>query len=102
MFVTAMLLITSFFKILQDRIVPFVSSLYLHRLLHPGVYHNIVLRATFLDYSKQWTDNEFQLLTVDGLKNEILSLVEHEVFFASLFHFFAPLDFMSLGELVGF
>lgn len=68
----------SIFSSEKDRIVPFVSSLYLHRLLHPGVYHNIVLRATFLDYSKQWTDNEFQLLTVDGLKNEILSLVEHE------------------------
>lgn len=65
--------------------MPFVSSIFLRRLLHPGVYHNKVLRSTFLDYSKHWTDNEFQSLTVDGLKKEILSLVEHEVFFASLF-----------------
>ncbi|XVF86187.1 hypothetical protein PTKIN_Ptkin18bG0019900 [Pterospermum kingtungense] len=70
--------IYSIFSSEKDHIVPFVSSLYLHRLLHPGVYHNTVLRATFLDYSKHWTDNEFQLLTVDGLKKEILSLVETE------------------------
>ncbi|XP_012434287.1 nuclear pore complex protein NUP160 isoform X1 [Gossypium raimondii] len=62
----------------KDQIVPFVSSIFLRRLLHPGVYHNKVLRSTFLDYSKHWTDNEFQSLTVDGLKKEILSLVEHE------------------------
>ncbi|XWS20630.1 hypothetical protein CRYUN_Cryun31cG0119100 [Craigia yunnanensis] len=68
----------SIFSSEKDRIVPFVSSIFLHRLLHPGVYHNIVLRATLLDYSKHWTDNEFQLLTVDGLKTEILSLVENE------------------------
>ncbi|XVF26426.1 hypothetical protein REPUB_Repub14bG0015700 [Reevesia pubescens] len=68
----------SIFSSRKDHIVPFVSSLFLRRLLHPGVYHNIVLRATFLDYSKHWTDNEFQSLTVDGLKTEILSLVENE------------------------
>ncbi|KAH1083755.1 hypothetical protein J1N35_023516 [Gossypium stocksii] len=62
----------------KDQIVPFVSSIFLRRLLHPGVYHNKVLCSTFLDYSKHWTDNEFQSLTVDGLKKEILSLVEHE------------------------
>ncbi|KAG4176901.1 hypothetical protein ERO13_A11G274000v2 [Gossypium hirsutum] len=62
----------------KDQIVPFVSSIFLRRILHPGVYHNKVLRSTFLDYSKHWTDNEFQSLTVDGLKKEILSLVEHE------------------------
>ncbi|PPS10292.1 hypothetical protein GOBAR_AA10330 [Gossypium barbadense] len=61
-----------------DQIVPFVSSIFLRRILHPGVYHNKVLRSTFLDYSKHWTDNEFQSLTVDGLKKEILSLGEHE------------------------
>ncbi|OMO76186.1 Suppressor of auxin resistance [Corchorus capsularis] len=70
--------IRSIFPSGKDHIVPFVSSIFLRRLLHPGVFHNIVLRATFLDYSKHWTDNEFQSLTVDGLKKEILSLVEHE------------------------
>ncbi|XVE89260.1 hypothetical protein DITRI_Ditri19aG0188900 [Diplodiscus trichospermus] len=68
----------SIFSTGKDHIVPFVSSIFLRRLLHPGVYHNMVLRATFLDYGKHWTDNEFQSLTVDGLKKEILSLVEHE------------------------
>ncbi|XP_017979220.1 PREDICTED: nuclear pore complex protein NUP160 [Theobroma cacao] len=68
----------SIFSSGKDHIVPFVSSIFLRRLLHPGVCQNIVLRATFLDYRKHWTDNEFQSLTVDGLKKEILSLVEHE------------------------
>ncbi|XP_022716344.1 nuclear pore complex protein NUP160 isoform X2 [Durio zibethinus] len=68
----------SIFSSGKDHIVPFVSSIFLRGLLHPGVYHNMVLRATFLDYSKHWTDNEFQSLTVDGLRKEILSLVEHE------------------------
>ncbi|GMI73078.1 SUPPRESSOR OF AUXIN RESISTANCE1, NUCLEOPORIN 160, ARABIDOPSIS NUCLEOPORIN 160 [Hibiscus trionum] len=69
---------SSIFSSGKDQIVPFVSSIFFRRLLHPGVYHNIVLRSTFLDYSKHWTDNEFQSLTVDGLKKEILSIVEHE------------------------
>lgn len=57
----------------------FVSSIFFRRLLHPGVHHNIVLRATLLDYNRRWTDSEFQNLTVDGLKKEIISLIEHEV-----------------------
>ncbi|KAF5731788.1 nuclear pore complex protein [Tripterygium wilfordii] len=62
----------------KDDIMHFVSSIFLRRLLHPGVHHNNVLRAAFLDFNRHWTDIEFQSLTLNGLKKEILSLMEHE------------------------
>ncbi|KAK0591184.1 hypothetical protein LWI29_036588 [Acer saccharum] len=62
----------------KDDIVPFVSSIFLRRLLQPGVHHNIVLRATLLDYNRHFTDSEFQSLTIDGFRKEIISLIEHE------------------------
>ncbi|THG12740.1 hypothetical protein TEA_026867 [Camellia sinensis var. sinensis] len=63
---------------LEDQIVPFVSSIFLRRLLSPGVLQSTVLRATFQDYNKHLANSEFYSLTVDRLKMEILSLVEHE------------------------
>ncbi|KAK4378769.1 hypothetical protein RND71_000631 [Anisodus tanguticus] len=63
----------------KDQISPFVSSVFLRRLLLPGVYHRNVLRVTLRDFSKHFTDSEFDSLTVDGLKNEILSVIQHEV-----------------------
>ncbi|KAA8545346.1 hypothetical protein F0562_020130 [Nyssa sinensis] len=68
----------SMFSSVKDQIVPFVSSIFLRRLLLPGVHHNAVLRATLQDYNKHLTDSEFHSLTVDGLKREILSLIEDE------------------------
>ncbi|XP_050215706.1 nuclear pore complex protein NUP160 isoform X2 [Mercurialis annua] len=71
-------IIYSTFSYSKDHIVPFVSSIFLRRLLHPGVYHNFILRSTLLDYNRHWTDAEFQSLTVGGLKREVCSLIEHE------------------------
>lgn len=68
---------------MQDQISPFVSSVFLHRLLLPGVYHRNVLRVTLQYFSKHFTDSEFDSLTVDGLRNEILSVIQHEVFILS-------------------
>ncbi|KAI8023992.1 Nuclear pore complex protein NUP160 [Camellia lanceoleosa] len=68
----------SIFSSLKDQIVPFVSSIFLRRLLSPGVLQSTVLRATFQDYNKHLANSEFYSLTVDRLKMEILSLVEHE------------------------
>lgn len=82
-------------EILQEQIVSFVSSIFLRRLLHPGVYHNSVLRTTLQDYNKHWTNSEFQSLTVDGLKKEILSLIEHEVLFAFIIVIYFILSFIS-------
>jgi hypothetical protein len=74
-------------KLLQDHTVSFVSSIFLRRLLCPGVHHNISLRATLLDYNRHWTDSEYQSLTADRLKKEILSLIESEVLFALILWF---------------
>ncbi|KAL2491059.1 SUPPRESSOR OF AUXIN RESISTANCE1 [Abeliophyllum distichum] len=62
----------------KDEIAPFLSSIFLRRLLFPGVHHTTVLRKTLQEYNKHFTDSEFDSFTVDGLKNEILSLVEHQ------------------------
>ena len=64
---------------LQDDILPFVSSIFLRRLLLPGVHHNAALLATLAEYNRHLGESELQTLTVDGLKKEILSLIEHEV-----------------------
>ena len=67
----------------QDEVVPFISSIFVRRLLQPGVYNEMALRATLLEYSRHWTDSNFQSMTSDELKQEILSLIEDEVFFHS-------------------
>ncbi|KAK4272851.1 hypothetical protein QN277_021350 [Acacia crassicarpa] len=69
----------SLFSSSKDDIVPFVSSIFLRRLLLPGVHHNAVLHATLVEYKRQLVESEFQVLTTDGLKKEILSAIEHEV-----------------------
>ncbi|XAR49206.1 hypothetical protein NMG60_11032316 [Bertholletia excelsa] len=69
----------SFFPSVKDQVVPFVSSIFLRRLLAPGIYHGAALRGTFKDCNKHITDLEFQSFTAERLKREILSIVEHEV-----------------------
>lgn len=65
---------------MQDKILPFVSSIFVRRLLLPGVLHNAALYATLVEYNRHLGESELQTLTADGLKKEILSLIEHEVF----------------------
>ncbi|CAH9085976.1 unnamed protein product [Cuscuta europaea] len=62
----------------KDEIASFVSHIFLRRLLLPGVHHKTILRATLQEYNKHFTDSEFHSLEINGLKNEILSLIEHE------------------------
>ncbi|KAK7345518.1 hypothetical protein VNO77_16122 [Canavalia gladiata] len=69
----------SIFSSSKDDIVPFVSSIFLRRLLLPGVLHNATLYATLVEYGRHLSESELQTLTSDGLKKEILSLIEHEV-----------------------
>ncbi|XP_023645299.1 nuclear pore complex protein NUP160 isoform X3 [Capsella rubella] len=69
----------SLFSSAKDQIMGFISSIYLRRLFCPGIFHNVALRLTLRDYNKQWTDSEFQSLSLDELTSEILLLVEHEV-----------------------
>ncbi|KAM7478594.1 hypothetical protein LguiA_026807 [Lonicera macranthoides] len=68
----------SIFSSSKDQIAPIVSSIFLRRLLLPGVHHSTVLRATLQEYNKHFSDSEFHSLSVDGLKKEILSLIEQE------------------------
>jgi nuclear pore complex protein Nup160 len=69
----------SLFSSAKDQIMGFISSIFLRRLLCPGIFHNVALRLTLLDHNKNWTDSEFQSLSLDELTSEILLLVEHEV-----------------------
>lgn len=75
---------------LQDQISEIVSSIFLQRLLLPGVYHHIALRTTLQEYDKHFTDSEFNSFTVDGLKNELLSLIEHEVVYTLFLFTYVP------------
>ncbi|XP_061369060.1 nuclear pore complex protein NUP160 [Gastrolobium bilobum] len=69
----------SIFSSSKDDILPFVSSIFLRRLLLPGVHHNAALYATLVEYSRHLVESELDTLTADGLQKEILSLIEHEV-----------------------
>ncbi|CAA7046484.1 unnamed protein product [Microthlaspi erraticum] len=69
----------SLFSSAKDQIMGFISSIFLRRLLCPGIFHNVALRLTLRDHNKHWTDSEFQSLSLDELKSEVLLLVEHEV-----------------------
>ncbi|KAL0412834.1 UNVERIFIED_CONTAM: Nuclear pore complex protein [Sesamum radiatum] len=64
--------------LLQEEIAPFVSSVFLRALLSPGVHCNAVLRQTFGDYGKHFTDSDFGSFTIDDLKREILSVIEDQ------------------------
>lgn len=64
---------------LQDHTAYFISSIFLRRLLQPGVYQSAAMRATVLDHKKYLSGYEFQSLTTAGLKKEILTLIESEV-----------------------
>ncbi|GAB2284016.1 hypothetical protein Dimus_018499 [Dionaea muscipula] len=75
----------SIFSNAKAQMMAFISSIFLHRLLHPGVLNTSVLRATLEDYNKQWTDAEFQAFSVEDLRREILSLVEQEAVSGSIF-----------------
>ncbi|XP_030553691.1 nuclear pore complex protein NUP160 isoform X1 [Rhodamnia argentea] len=68
----------SLLPLVKDNAVPLLSSIFLDRLLHPGVFNDSVLRATMMDYNRCLTDSELESLTIDGVKKEILLLVEYE------------------------
>nr|DAD37335.1 TPA_asm: hypothetical protein HUJ06_007976 [Nelumbo nucifera] len=68
----------SLFPSVKDQIAPFFSSIFLRRLLRPGVQQSVALSATINDYNKLPSDVVLQSLTVDSLKGEIISLIESE------------------------
>lgn len=64
---------------MQEKTIPFLSSVFLRKLLQPGIFNDGVFRMTLLDYDRHMSDFELQSLTLDALKEEILSLIEQEV-----------------------
>lgn len=68
----------SILSLMKDQTAYFISSIFLRRLLQPGVYQSDALRATVLDHKKYLSDYEFQSLTTAGLKKEILAIIESE------------------------
>nr|CAB3448831.1 unnamed protein product [Digitaria exilis] len=63
---------------LQEQAFTFISSMFLRRLLQPGVNHCSALRETLLEHKRFLSDSEFQSLTANGLRKEILSIIEQE------------------------
>ncbi|KAL0774501.1 hypothetical protein Bca101_039652 [Brassica carinata] len=48
-------------------------------ILSLGIFDNVALRLTLRNHNKRWSDSEFQSLSLDELKSEILLLIEQEV-----------------------
>ncbi|EMS53650.1 hypothetical protein TRIUR3_25313 [Triticum urartu] len=68
----------SVFSSMKEHSFSFISSMFLRRLLQPGVNHCSALRETLLEYKRFLSDSEFQSLTTSGLRKEILSIIEQE------------------------
>lgn len=61
--------------------------MFMRRLLQPGVSHCSALRETLLEHKRFLSDSEFQSLTANGLRKEIISIIEQEVIFFLFFVF---------------
>lgn len=64
---------------MQDQIPYVISSVFLRRILQPGISLSSALSATIMDQKKYMTDYEVQSLSISGLKKELLSIIESEV-----------------------
>ncbi|KAJ4792289.1 Nuclear pore complex protein NUP160 [Rhynchospora pubera] len=63
---------------LKDEALNFLSSIFLRRLIQPGVYQSLALRETFLDYKKFLSESQFQSLSLTGIRKEIVGIIERE------------------------
>uniref|UniRef100_A0A0E0CFG1 Uncharacterized protein n=1 Tax=Oryza meridionalis TaxID=40149 RepID=A0A0E0CFG1_9ORYZ len=68
----------SIFSSKKGQTFSFISSMFLRRLLQPGVNHSSALRETLLEHKRFLSDSYFQSLTTSGLRKEILSTIEQE------------------------
>uniref|UniRef100_A0A0D9YM82 Uncharacterized protein n=1 Tax=Oryza glumipatula TaxID=40148 RepID=A0A0D9YM82_9ORYZ len=68
----------SIFSSKKEQTFGFISSMFLRRLLQPGVNHSAALRETLLEHKRFLSDSYFQSLTTSGLRKEILSTIEQE------------------------
>ncbi|XP_062218182.1 nuclear pore complex protein NUP160-like isoform X2 [Phragmites australis] len=68
----------SMFSSFKEQAFNFISSMFLRRLLQPGVNNCSALRETLYEHKKFLSDSEIQSLTANGLQKEILSIIEQE------------------------
>ncbi|XP_020582574.1 nuclear pore complex protein NUP160 [Phalaenopsis equestris] len=68
----------SIFSAMKE-VVQFVSSIFLQRLLQPGICHNAALRAMLLDQRKYLSDFEFQSFSSADLRKEVFTVVNAEL-----------------------
>ncbi|KAG0475193.1 hypothetical protein HPP92_014879 [Vanilla planifolia] len=66
---------SSIFSSMKDQISQFISSIFLRRLLQPGIYQNAALRAVLLDWKKSFSDREFQSMSVADLRKEVFKII---------------------------
>lgn len=66
-------------QILQEHNHNRVNSIFMRLLSRPGIFHKSVLGATFNDFNKHITDSELHSLDPSGVREEIISIIEHEV-----------------------
>uniref|UniRef100_A0A0D9VC52 Uncharacterized protein n=1 Tax=Leersia perrieri TaxID=77586 RepID=A0A0D9VC52_9ORYZ len=70
----------------SEQTFSFISSMFLRRLLQPGVNHCSTLRETLLEHKRFLSDSDFQSLTTSGLRKEILSTIEQETASTTAYH----------------
>ena len=63
----------------QNEISPSVSALFLRRLLQPGIHQRISLQEVLETRQRHLSDTEFRSLTVEGLRKEILTVIDSDV-----------------------
>lgn len=62
----------------KNEISPSVSALFLRRLLQPGIRQRISLQEVLETCQRHLNDSEFRSLTVEGLRKEILTVIDSE------------------------
>ncbi|TVU33474.1 hypothetical protein EJB05_25294, partial [Eragrostis curvula] len=68
----------SMFSSMKEQAFNFISSTFSRRILQPGVNHCSALRDTLSEHKRFLSDSEFQSLTANGLRKEMLSIIEQE------------------------
>ncbi|PWA49594.1 Nucleoporin Nup120/160 [Artemisia annua] len=71
-------LINSVFPFAKDHNHNRANSIFMRLLSRPGIFHKSVLGATFNDFNKHITLSELHSLDPSGVKEEIISIIEHE------------------------
>eukprot|EP01018_Ginkgo_biloba_P012784 Gb_36286 [translate_table: standard] len=66
------------YSFIKNEIAPSVSSLFVRRLLQPGIRQRLPLQEALESCKRHLSDSDFRSLTVEGLRKEILTVIESE------------------------